>query len=121
MEFNDSIMNDDVRKALQQERTDHMAYLPGMEILDDSPVEEQVISAMKEYDYSKYTAEDVKRALAAEHRSLEDFAALLSPAALPFLEEMAQKAQQEKQKYFGNSVCMFTPIYISNYCENYCI
>ena len=121
MEFNDSIMNDDVRKALQQERTDHMAYLPGMEILEDSPVEEQVISAMKEYDYSKYTAEDVKRALAAEHRSLEDFAALLSPAALPFLEEMAQKAQQEKQKYFGNSVCMFTPIYISNYCENYCI
>ena len=81
MEFNDSIMNDDVRKALQQERTDHMAYLPGMEILEDSPVEEQVISAMKEYDYSKYTAEDVKRALAAEHRSLEDFAALLSPAS----------------------------------------
>lgn len=121
MEFNDSIMNDDVRKALQQERTNHMAYLPGMEILEDSPMEEQVISAMKEYDYSKYTAEDVKRALAAEHRSLEDFAALLSPAALPFLEEMAQKAQQEKQKYFGNSVCMFTPIYISNYCENYCI
>lgn len=40
-----------------------MAYLPGMEILEDSPVEEQVISAMKEYDYSKYTAEDVKRAL----------------------------------------------------------
>ena len=63
----------------------------------------------------------MKRALAAEHRSLEDLAALLSPAALPFLEEMAQKAQQEKQKYFGNSVCMFTPIYISNYCENYCI
>ena len=53
MEFNDSIMNDDVRKALQQERTDHMAYLPGMEILEDSPVEEQVISALKEYDYSK--------------------------------------------------------------------
>ena len=63
MEFNDSIMNDDVRKALQQERTDHMEYLPGMEILEDSHVEEQVISATKGYDYSKYTAEDVKRRL----------------------------------------------------------
>ena len=121
MEFNDSIINDDVRKALQQERTDHMAYMPGMEILEDSPIEEQVVSAMKAYDYNQYTEEDVKRALAAEHRDLNDFAALLSPAALPFLEEMAQKAQQEKQKYFGNSVCMFTPIYISNYCGNYCI
>ena len=104
MEFNDSIINDDVRKALRQERTDHMAYMPGMEILEDSPIEEQVVSAMKAYDCNQYTEEDVKRALAAEHRDLNDFAALLSPAALPFLEEMAQKAQQEKQKYFGNSV-----------------
>ena len=39
MEFNDSIINDDVRKALRQERTDHMAYMPGMEILEDSPIE----------------------------------------------------------------------------------
>ena len=92
MEFNDSIMNDDVRKALQQERTDHMAYLPGMEILEDSPVEEQVISAMKEYDYSKYTAEDVKRALAAEHRSLEDFAALFPCGAAVFRGNGAESA-----------------------------
>ena len=34
---------------------------------------------------------------------------------------MAQLAQQETRKHFGNSVYMFTPIYISNYCENYCI
>ena len=51
----------------------------------------------------------------------EDFGALLSPAALPFLEQMAQRAQAETRKHFGNSVQMFTPLYIANYCENYCI
>ena len=37
------------------------------------------------------------------------------------LEEMAQRAQIETRKHFGNSVSMFTPLYIANYCENYCI
>ena len=37
------------------------------------------------------------------------------------MEEIAQVAQQETRKHFGNSVCMFTPLYIANYCENYCI
>jgi 2-iminoacetate synthase len=53
--------------------------------------------------------------------SPDDFGALLSPAALPFLEEMAVRAQQETRKHFGNSINMFTPLYISNYCENYCV
>ena len=35
--------------------------------------------------------------------------------------EIAQAAQKETRKHFGNSVYMFTPIYIANYCENYCI
>ena len=45
----------------------------------------------------------------------------MSPAALPLLEEIAQCAKVEKERYFGNSVAMFTPLYIANYCENYCI
>ena len=45
----------------------------------------------------------------------------LSPAALPLLEDIAQAARVETRKHFGNSVYMFTPIYIANYCENYCI
>lgn len=53
--------------------------------------------------------------------SPEDFAALLSPAAFPFLEQMAQRAQMETRKHFGNSVYLFTPLYIANYCENYCV
>ena len=76
---------------------------------------------MNNYDYDKYTAKDVENAINAVNRTPEDFAALLSPAALPYLEQMAQAAKIEKEKHFGNSICFFTPIYIANYCENYCI
>jgi len=103
-----------------KKKTDHMEYMEGMEILR-SDVMEKVISSMEQYDYEAYTAEDVRLALSRDIRGPEDFAALLSPAALPFLEEMAQLAQAETRKHFGNSVYMFTPLYISNYCENYCI
>lgn len=103
-----------------ENRWNHMEYMEGMEVLE-SDVMTQVLAAMNQYDYEKYTAEDVRLALASDIRTPKDFGALLSPAAAPFLEEMAQLAQQETRKHFGNSVYMFTPIYISNYCENYCI
>lgn len=119
--INESILSDEIREHQKENRIDHMKYLDGMEVLEDSDIMDRVIRAMKEYDYTKYTEKEVKRAIAAENRSLEDFAALLSPAALPFLEEIARAAQQEKKKHFGNSIYMFTPIYIANYCENYCI
>ena len=105
---------------IETEKTDHMAYMEGMEQID-SDIFEKVISGRNAYDPAAYTGEDVKRALAAANRSIEDFAALLSPAAEPYLEEMAQKAKEETEKHFGNSVYLFTPIYISNYCENYCV
>lgn len=117
---NESIMSDEVREYLKENRTDHMKYLPDMEALE-SDVMDRVLAMMKEYDYSRYTERDVRRALEKENRGPEEFAALLSPAALPFLEEMAQKAQEETRRHFGNSVYLFTPLYIANYCENYCI
>ena len=46
---------------------------------------------------------------------------MLSPAAKPYLEQMAQAAKEEKERHFGNSISFFTPLYIANYCENYCI
>lgn len=101
-------------------RTDHMAYLPGMEVIE-SDVMDKVIAAMDSYDYDSYTAEDVRRALSHETCSIEDFKALLSPAAAPFLEEMARRAELETQKHFGNTVYIFTPLYIANYCQNYCV
>ena len=101
-------------------RKNHMEYLPGMEQID-SDICENVISRMNGYDYSRYTAKDVKTALEHTTCSVEDFKALLSPAAEPFLEEMAQKARLETSKHFGNTVYLFTPLYIANYCENYCV
>lgn len=103
-----------------EQRVNHMEYMPGMEIIE-SNVMDQVISKMEAYDYEKYTAHDVLRALKKDVLDIEDFAALLSPAALPLLEEMAKRAKLETRKHFGNSVYMFTPLYIANYCENYCI
>ena len=101
-------------------RKNHMEYMPGMEVIE-SDVCQQVIQQMNAFDYSIYTARDVRAALDHETCSVEDFKALLSPAAEPFLEEMAQKARMETSKHFGNTVYLFTPLYIANYCENYCV
>ncbi len=101
-------------------RTSHMEYMPGMEQIQ-SDVMDRVISQMQSYDPSRYTARDVRTALDHDRCSVEDLKALLSPAAEPFLEEMAQKARLETRKHFGNTVYLFTPLYIANYCENYCI
>ncbi len=101
-------------------RKNHMEYLDGMEKIN-SNICDLVMSQMNSYDYSKYTAKDVKAALEHENCSIEDFKALLSPAAEPFLEHMAQRARLETSKHFGNTVYMFTPLYIANYCENYCV
>lgn len=101
-------------------RTDHMKYMKDMEIID-SDVREKVISNMDSYDYNSYTEKDVLRALEHNTCTVEDFKALLSPAAEPFIEKMAQKAKIETSKHFGNSVYLFTPLYIANYCENYCV
>lgn len=117
---NESILNEEIKEWQKKNRIDHMAYLPGMEVLE-SEVQEKVIASMNNYDYTQYTGADVRRALDHENRTPEDFAALLSPAALPFLEEMAQYAQRETRKHFGNGIYMFTPVYIANYCENFCI
>lgn len=103
-----------------EERIDHMKYLPDMEQID-SDIMDRVISAMNDYDPSLYTENDVRQALEHDEKTVDDFKALLSPAALPLLEEIAEAARVETKKHFGNSVNMFTPLYISNYCENYCI
>ena len=103
-----------------EKRTNHMEYMPDMEQID-SDIKDRVIEAMNAYEPDKYTENDVLQALEHDTKTIEDFKALLSPAALPFLEEIAQQAKAETRKHFGNSINMFTPLYISNYCENYCI
>ena len=101
-------------------RKNHMEYLPGMEQID-SNVCSEVMGQVQTYDYEKYTAKDVRAALEHATCTVEDFKALLSPAAESFLEQMAERARLETGKHFGNTVYLFTPLYIANYCENYCI
>lgn len=101
-------------------RKDPMEYFPDMEQISPE-VRNKVIAQMETYDYTKYTAVDVRRALEHKTCSVENFKALLSPAAAPFLEEMAQRAKLETSRHFGNTVYLFTPLYIANYCENYCV
>ena len=102
------------------EDTNHMEYQEGMEVIPHDIMDE-VIARRNSYDETAYTAQDVMRALRKDSLAPEDFAALLSPAAQPFLEQMAQRAQLETRKHFGNSTMLFTPCYIANYCENYCV
>ncbi len=101
-------------------RNDYMKYMEGMERIS-SDIMDKVMSEMNSYDYNSYTYADVRAALSHDHCTVEDFKALLSPAAEPFLEKMAEKARLETQKHFGNTVYLFTPLYIANYCENYCV
>lgn len=66
------------------------------------------------------TAEDVRRALKVRRPSEADLMALLSPAALPFLEEMVVKAQGLALRHFGRTIQLFTPLYLANHCTNQC-
>lgn len=75
--------------------------------------------SIKESIYSK-TSADVRRALSKSKRDLEDFKAMISPAAEPFLEEMAQLSHQITQKRFGKTIQMYIPLYLSNECQNIC-
>lgn len=101
-------------------RTNHMEYMKDMDQINPE-VRNTVMAHVEAYDYSKYKAIDVKRVLDKETCDIEDFKALLSPAAEPFLEKMAERASVETAKHFGNTVYIFTPIYIANHCENYCV
>ena len=76
-------------------------------------------AAVKEGIYSK-TAADVERALGKPQRDLEDFKALISPAAAAYLEEMAQLSHQLTQKRFGKVIQLYIPLYLSNECQNIC-
>lgn len=116
------------KKALENDpstRTNHMEYMPGMEQIK-SDVMDKVMAEVSEYNPDNYTAVHVRTALdhikaGGNGCTIDDFKSLLSPAAEPFLEEMAHLAQIETRKHFGNCVYMFTPLYIANYCENYCV
>lgn len=93
---NESILSEEILEDQKKNRIDHMTYLPGMEDIG-SEIMVQVIEAMEAYDYSKYTAADVKNALAHSERTPEDFRALLSPAALPFWKRSPRQLRKRQE------------------------
>ena len=71
--------------------------------------------------FAAATESDVRRALGKTLLGPEDFLALMSPAALPLLEEIARKASRLTEQNFGRTIQLFTPLYLSNYCTNHCV
>jgi len=81
--------------------------------------DQQDWNTVKASIYNK-TAVDVERALNATKRNLEDFKALISPAAAPYLEQMAQLSHELTLKRFGRTMQLYIPMYLSNECQNIC-
>ena len=106
-------------EARFRERTDAAFYAPRMERIDSS-VMDGVLSAEAAFDPDSYSACDVREAISKERLEPYDFGALLSPAAEGLTEEIARRARAITRDHFGNAVCMFTPLYASNFCESRC-
>jgi 2-iminoacetate synthase len=101
-------------------KIDYGRYFDYMEIIE-SDILEKVLRRTRGYDYEKYNADDVKKAIPKETLTFHDYGALLSPAAESLLEEIAERAKRETRRHFGNSISLYTPLYISNYCNNHCL
>ncbi len=100
--------------------TNNEKYFPDMEIIN-SDIENKILNITNNTNFEKYNEYDVINALDKNDCSIEDFCALISPVAKKFIEQIAQKAKKERERFFGKNVYFFTPLYISNYCENHCI
>ncbi len=85
---------------------------------------EAIYSRWRDFDFDaffqKVTAADVSAALARERLSAEEFLTLLAPAAEHSLEDMARTAHQATVRNFGRVIFLFTPLYLSDYCDNEC-
>lgn len=89
-------------------------------IAGEPGVMEKTLRAVAGVDFDGFDRDDVGRALASESPGRRELGALLSPAAEGLLEEIARRAKDETERRFGNSVGLFTPLYLSNFCDNDC-
>lgn len=67
------------------------------------------------------TSRDVEAALGNRNRGIEDFMALVSPAAQPYLEQMAALSRQYTLERFGRTIQFYIPLYLTNSCMNHCV
>ena len=94
-------------------------YFPEMDIIQ-SDIKDKVLRAYEEVKDIEVSEVDILKSLNAKELTDRDFYNLLSDKAEDHLEEMADLAKKKRRRYFGNNVCLFSPIYIANYCENSC-
>jgi len=84
----------------------------------------QTVEQYQGFDYEQFfqqvTDAAIERSLAQEKPTATDFLNLLSPRAARHLEPMAEKAHQLTVQYFGRTIQLFIPLYISNHCSNQC-
>ena len=74
---------------------------------------EQIFGAISE--------DDVEKAIASEDVGVKGFMALLSPAAQTLLEKAARRSHEITLRNFGRTIQLYTPMYLSNYCDNSCV
>ena len=90
-----------------------------MDIID-SDIKERIEEAYERVRDTEVSEADVLASLNKTNLTERDFYNLISERAEDHLEEMAELARDSRIRYFGNNVCLFSPIYIANYCENSC-
>ncbi|WP_297788444.1 2-iminoacetate synthase ThiH [uncultured Anaerococcus sp.] len=94
-------------------------YFPGMDIID-SDIKDRVREAFDRVKARRVSEDDFKLSLRNPEPTEEDLYNLLSDYGLGYIEHMAEVAKDKRNRYFGKNVCLFSPIYIANYCENSC-
>ena len=97
-----------------------MQYFAHMQEIK-SDILSKVLTQIKDYNESEFNKDDVLDALNSEYLSIENLKALLSSAAEDLIEELVFKAAKIKQRYFGNNISLFTPLYLSNFCNSKCV
>ncbi len=76
--------------------------------------------------FNTFTTSDVQVVLSKAKRnsrqlSPEDFMVLISPAAEPYLEDMAALSMYFTRERFGKTISLYIPMYVSNACTNKCV
>ncbi|ARJ56775.1 2-iminoacetate synthase ThiH [Campylobacter cuniculorum] len=97
-----------------------MQYFAHMQEIK-SDILTKVLTQTKDYNENEFNKDDVLDALNSEYLSVENLKALLSSVAEDLIEELVFKAAKIKQRYFGNNISLFTPLYLSNFCNSKCV
>ena len=97
----------------------------------DSKKAEEFISHDEILDTLKYAEENagnrelissiIEKARACKGINHREAALLLECNDPELLEEIFSLAKEIKQKFYGNRIVMFAPLYLSNYCVNSCV